>query len=126
MQYNTLYLTENDCYKRGEKITPKGIVVHSTGANNPNLNRYVGPDDGVLGHNPHNNHWNRAGIEKCVHAFIGYDRNKLSVATTHYRGITDRGGAAVARTDRTTIAIFNSRSARITSATSAISMKRSR
>ncbi len=77
MQYNTLYLTENDCYKRGEKITPKGIVVHSTGANNPNLKRYVGPDDGVLGHNPHNNHWNRAGIEKCVHAFIGYDRNKL-------------------------------------------------
>lgn len=65
------YLTNNDCYKAGRKITPAGIVVHSTGANNPNLCRYVGPDDGVLGKNKYNNHWNRSGISKCVHAFIG-------------------------------------------------------
>ena len=65
------YLTQNDCYKAGRKITPAGIVVHSTGANNPNLCRYVGPDDGVLGKNKYNNHWNRSGISKCVHAFIG-------------------------------------------------------
>lgn len=65
------FLTQNDCYKAGRKITPSGIVVHSTGANNPNLCRYVGPDDGVLGKNKYNNHWNRSGVSKCVHAFIG-------------------------------------------------------
>ncbi|MBR5874544.1 MAG: N-acetylmuramoyl-L-alanine amidase [Oscillospiraceae bacterium] len=65
------FLTKNDCYKAGRKITPSGIVVHSTGANNPNLNRYVAPDDGVLGKNKYNNDWNRSGISKCVHAFIG-------------------------------------------------------
>ena len=77
MQYNTLHLTNNRCYKKGEKITPMGIVVHSTGANNPNLKRYVGPDDGLLGDNRYNNHWNRPDISKCVHAFIGYDKNKV-------------------------------------------------
>ena len=77
MQYNTLHLIKNPCYRSGRKITPKGIVVHSTGANNPNLKRYVGPDDGVLGHNRYNNHWNRSDMRKCVHAFIGYDKNKV-------------------------------------------------
>jgi len=33
-------------------------MVHSTGANNPNLRRYVGSCDGLLGNNPNNNHWN--------------------------------------------------------------------
>ena len=33
--------TSSKCYKSGAKITPKGIMVHSTGANNPNLKRYV-------------------------------------------------------------------------------------
>jgi len=51
-----LILTENACYKAGKKITPKGIMVHSTGANNPYLRRYVGPDDGLLGVNQYNNH----------------------------------------------------------------------
>lgn len=68
-------LTQNDCYKAGRKIKPSGIVVHSTGANNPNLCRYVGPDDGVLGKNKYNNHWNKPGISKCVHAFIGKAAN---------------------------------------------------
>ena len=33
-------LTENDCYRAGRTIAPKGIMVHSTGADNPNLKRY--------------------------------------------------------------------------------------
>lgn len=65
------YQTNNPCYKAGKKITPSGIVVHSTGANNPNLKRYVGPDDGILGKNQYNNHWNKADATKCMHAFIG-------------------------------------------------------
>lgn len=68
-------LTKNDCYKKATKIKPKGIVVHSTGANNPNLKRYVGPDDGILGKNLFGNHWNRSGLSVCVHAFIGKDKN---------------------------------------------------
>lgn len=71
MNLHELILTNNDCYKAGKKITPKGVMVHSTGANNPNLKRYVGPDDGLLGENKNNNHWNKSGTSKCVHAFIG-------------------------------------------------------
>lgn len=77
MNYNKLILTNNRCYKSGKTITAKGIVVHSTGANNPNLKRYVGPDDGVLGKNRYNNHWNQSKVGKCVHAFIGYDKKDV-------------------------------------------------
>ena len=71
MEIVQYYQTKNPCYKAGKKITPSGIVVHSTGANNPNLKRYVGPDDGILGKNTNNNHWNNEDADKCMHAFIG-------------------------------------------------------
>lgn len=73
MEITQFFLTENPCYKAGRKIIPSGIVVHSTGANNAYIKRYVNPDDGVLGRNQYNNHWNRAlkSGNKCVHAFIG-------------------------------------------------------
>lgn len=66
---------KSDCYKSAEKMTPKGIVVHSTGANNPNLKRYVAPDDGVIGNNPNNNSFNEPGQDICPHAVIGKDKN---------------------------------------------------
>lgn len=65
------YLTKNDCYKKGGTMTPVGIMWHSTGANNPYLKRYINPDDGKLGKNIYNNHWNRPGVQKMAHAFIG-------------------------------------------------------
>ena len=74
MNLRKLIFTENACYKAGKKITVKGIMVHSTGANNPWLKRYVGPDDGKLGKNQYDNHWNTyhpGGREVCVHGFIG-------------------------------------------------------
>jgi len=74
MNLNRLYLTKNECYLTGRRIAPKGIMVHSTGVNNPNLRRYVGPNDGKLGINLYNNHWNQPrpeGRQVCVHAFIG-------------------------------------------------------
>lgn len=74
MNLKTLYLTENECYKVGERISVEGIMVHSTGANNPDLKRYVGPDDGLLGVNKYGNHWNSyrpGGRQVCVHGFIG-------------------------------------------------------
>ena len=74
MNRHQLLLTKNNCYKNYQKHTVRGILVHSTGANNPYLKRYIGPDDGLLGKNPNGNHWNQPkpdGISKCVHAFIG-------------------------------------------------------
>ena len=74
MNLHKLLLMQNNCYKAGKTMIPKGIMVHSTGANNPNLKRYVGPDDGLLGVNQYGNHWNTAtpgGRQVCVHAFIG-------------------------------------------------------
>ena len=78
MDLRTCYLTKNACYISGAKHTPKGIMVHSTGANNKNLCRYVQPDDGFLGKNLYGNHWNQYApdkVKKCVHAFIGADKN---------------------------------------------------
>lgn len=76
MNLHQLYLTKNACYIKGEYMKdkkPLGVMVHSTGANNPHLKRYVGPDDGLLGPG-NNNHWNTYypdGKQVCVHAFIG-------------------------------------------------------
>ena len=104
MNLRQLYLRNNACFIAGRTIKIQGIMVHSTGANNPNLRRYVGPDDGLLGHNPNNNHWNNFhpegvvmgphpwanngngrcvtcnGRQVCVHAFIGRLANG-SIAT---------------------------------------------
>lgn len=52
------FLTNNDCYKQGRKITPKGIVVHDTATNQRKVSAYLSS-------------WNKSGVEKCVHAFIG-------------------------------------------------------
>ena len=73
-------LTENDCYKTNQWIKPKGVCLHSTGANNPTLKRYVQPletDEDydqlieLLGYNRNQNDWNRPGTNACVHGFIG-------------------------------------------------------
>lgn len=58
-------LYNNDCFKVGLPLKPKGVVVHSTGANNKNISRYAQIPGGS------SMHWNRPGLDKCVHAFIG-------------------------------------------------------
>ena len=70
MRLYTQLLTHNSCYIKGEHIRPRGVMVHSTGANNPWLRRYVAPDDGRLG-TPSPRHWNQSGVGACVHAMIG-------------------------------------------------------
>ena len=70
MRLRKQYLTENDCYRAGRTIRPQGIMVHSTGANNPSVARYV-PGDDVIGRNQYGNDWDRPGLEKCAHAFVG-------------------------------------------------------
>lgn len=66
------YLTENACFYNGNFII-KGIIVHSTGANNPNVKRYV-PGSEKIGYNTSGNHWNKyapGGRKVCVHGFLG-------------------------------------------------------
>lgn len=69
MRLRQQYLTRNDCYRAGKTIRVKGVMVHSTGANNPRVSRYV-PGDGELGRNTGGNHWDQPG-KLCVHAFVG-------------------------------------------------------
>ena len=38
-------MTQSTCYRQTKKIQIKGVLWHSTGANNPTLKRYVQPDD---------------------------------------------------------------------------------
>lgn len=94
MNFYQCLLQKNDCYIANKYITPTRIVVHSTGANNTAISRYVQPHssqttgmkyyyDGkskdlaksdlisLLGTNKYANDWNRSGIGACVHAFIG-------------------------------------------------------
>ena len=71
--------TDSKCYKAKDYCSPVGIVVHSTGANNANLKRYVQPSKSdpnydslikKIGKNNNGNHWNRS-VNKAVHYFIG-------------------------------------------------------
>lgn len=79
-------LYNNDCYQFDTIMKPKRIIVHSTGAPNSSLRRYVQPTThqitgmgghtreemlSLLGKNKYGNDWNHSGLTKCVHAFIG-------------------------------------------------------
>ena len=71
--------TNSKCYKAAQEAVPVGIVVHSTGANNPNMKRYVQPSKSdtnynklikTIGLNANGNSWNRS-VDKAVHYVIG-------------------------------------------------------
>ena len=65
----------NPCYKaKAFRSKTTHLILHSTGANNANLKRYVTPDDGYLGNNQYNNGWNNPNSSTLVHGVIG--RNK--------------------------------------------------
>lgn len=77
------FLKQNKYYAQPVKMTPTMIYVHSTGANNPNLKRYVQPSEDdpnremlleKIGINKNGNSWNSftpGGRNVAVHAFIG-------------------------------------------------------
>ena len=69
------YQTANPCYKSAKKAKQVGILVHSTGAVNRELRRYVDAPE-RLGQNQYNNHWNKSTADKCMHGFVGYDKDK--------------------------------------------------
>ena len=80
MRLYSQILKHNDCYREGKGLHPAGVMVHSTGANNPLLSRYV-PGSAHIGFNRAGNHWDQSNaqwmgkfgvpLNKCVHAFIG-------------------------------------------------------
>lgn len=72
--------TQSTCYKGTRKMTVKGILWHSTGANNPWLKRYVQPSDNasdrakwleLLGKNQYNNDWNHINRQAGLNCWIG-------------------------------------------------------
>lgn len=81
MRLITCMHTQNRCYGvKRDPINPVGIVVHSTGANNPAIKRYSQPSDNdpkrsellaLLGTNTYGNHWNTSSAKKSAHYIIG-------------------------------------------------------
>ena len=72
--------TQSTCYKGTSKMTVKGVLWHSTGANNPNLKRYVQPSDNasdkdqmlkLLGTNTYKNDWNHTTVQAGLNCWIG-------------------------------------------------------
>lgn len=72
--------TTSKCYKGTRTMTPKGILWHSTGANNPLLSRYVQPSDNtkdraemlkILGTNKYGTDWNHEQVSAGLNCWIG-------------------------------------------------------
>lgn len=72
--------TTSRCYKNTTKMTVKGVLWHSTGANNPSLKRYVQPSDNaydrehllnLLGKNQYGNDWNHIDRSAGMNCWIG-------------------------------------------------------
>lgn len=73
LRIETVYQTKNRCFLAAKPAEHIGILVHSTGANNKNLKRYVDAPE-LAGVNANGNHWNNPTGDKCMHAFIGLDK----------------------------------------------------
>ena len=71
------YARNNGAFKTARPMpsgSPAGIIIHSTGANNPNLRRYVNSPD-ICGENPYKNYFDRPDSDVCTHAVIGLDKS---------------------------------------------------
>ncbi len=73
-------MTNSTCYKQTRTMQIKGILWHSTGANNPNLKRYVQPSENdpnynklinKLGKNTSENDWNHISYQAGLNCWIG-------------------------------------------------------
>jgi len=80
MEIKQCFLTNNITYKKQTPMTPKGIIVHSTGCNQTWLGRWVQPSDddpnrdeilADIGENYNKNSWNSPSVSTIVHAMIG-------------------------------------------------------
>ena len=71
------YARNNGAFRAARPMpsgSPEGIIIHSTGANNPNLRRYVNAPE-VCGENPYKNYFDRGDSDVCPHAVIGLDKS---------------------------------------------------
>lgn len=73
-------MTQSTCYRGTKTMDIKGILWHSTGANNPWLKRYVQPDDNAsdkaallekIGNNAYSNDWNHTKVQAGLNSWIG-------------------------------------------------------
>ena len=85
MKYDVNNKPQSTCYKETSEMKVKGILWHSTGANNPNLKRYIQPSDirpihdtyskekwlTLLGKNKYKNDWNHMTKKAGLNAWIG-------------------------------------------------------
>ena len=86
MKYNSsnaplkCMMTNSTCFQKSGGMTIKGVLWHSTGANNPYLKRYVQPSESdanyqklisMLGVNTHHNDWNHVYLQAGLNAWIG-------------------------------------------------------
>ena len=74
------FMTQSTCYRGTTRGRPVGILWHDTGAGNPELRRYVQPDDNdpsradllkLLGKNQYANDWNHQSVQAGLNAWIG-------------------------------------------------------
>lgn len=72
--------SQSTCYKRTTRMDIKGVLWHSTGCNNPNLWRWMQPDDDapdkdywieLLGKNTYGTDWNHIYREAGLNCWIG-------------------------------------------------------
>ena len=72
--------TTSTCYQQTSKMTIKGILWHSTGANNTTIKRYVQPSDNdpnrntllaKIGTNIGRNDWNHINMQAGLNAWVG-------------------------------------------------------
>ena len=71
------YARNNGAFKAARPMPtgiPAGIIIHSTGANNPNLKHYVNAPE-ICGENPYRNYFDRPDSNVSPHAVIGKDKN---------------------------------------------------
>lgn len=81
MQITKSILTKNSCFIAGQKITVKGLMLHSVGCSQPSASVFI-------------RNWNNPNVQACVHGFI--DANTGDVYQTlpwEHRG-WHCGGAA--------------------------------
>ena len=85
-------MTNSTCYKGTSTMQIRGILWHSTGANNPYLKRYVQPLENdtnynfliaQIGKNAYGNDWNHETVQAGVNAWIGKlaDESVTSIQT---------------------------------------------
>jgi len=73
MTITQTFITKNDCYKAGRKITVKGLMLHSVGCPQPKASVFI-------------NNWNKPGVEVAVHGIVDAEDNVFQLLPWDHRG----------------------------------------